>query len=1408
MSAAPLLRSSVPAFQFKMHCIFCGDVADAATELKKPRSRRREISEVLTTVFQDTVQRIIHDRDDEWSNEVKHRINAVDVRALDGRYHRQCYAKFAAKPNLYGAALSAGRPTDECHETGLCRLLAFIDENDECQYSINELVLKLSEYLPMEYPNMTRKTLKMKLEKHYGDRVVITSVPGGNSILTFLDVNSQILNDHWYKARVANVEDERQRIIETAACIIREDILKSTYDTENYENVNTMFSNAQTLVPQSLRFFIETVVMKRKRGELSNWMRKCLHIEHCIIAATRPRSFVSTLQVGLSVHLHREFASRRLIDILHALGVASSYAETKLYEASILANCEPVIAETAFVQFVFDNADFNSRTLDGLGTFHCMGGLQCVTPADDVQFAQSVPRSKSLPSASEVAHVGHIPLREYFKPNNCGLSKIEIMPVSRNEVPMTARNAENLDYLWLLGSVLEVEKRCGWSGFMECAASGLDTTFETSSTLPLPFILSPASDPSTIYTALLHAASKCRSIVEANTACFVTFDQPLYCKAADIVEASGPGGELSSVIVRLGGFHMLMSYFGSIGSIMAGSGIEELWTTVYAGNSVGQMLSGHAYARAARAHSLTQLALVVIALDDVMDDKDQTLASQIRTAYCDTLERKVRPEDATNIEGSVLSCRLQSFLKTAASRSRTAKLWLQYFEQVELIRLFIRAERLGDWELHLYCVRSMLPYFHAAGHIHYAKSAQLYLQQMLNIQARMSATEFQRFTADGFFTVRRSSKLWAGVWSDMTIEQVLMRSMKSRGGVTRGRGVTESVLSRWTQTMPACSTLSDRFDEFCGVRACTSEQHVELRDSRRCRDSRDLGKFVGWLEGRSPFCDGRIQLMSLSNGVIGDHTINCDAALEAGLSSMSRMTGQTFGKVKLKRSDKVRTLSMVSGGVKVKDEIVSINPMQLFSRIICVVKSAEELVQCLKHELAPRPPSLFSDTMMRKPNKAALCKILEERSPCLDSLPEGCSMFVLDGGHLLHRVVWHYPATYSAICNSYIRYIMNHYGLNVTVVFDGYLTTLNTKAEEHRRRAEKGTCADVVVEGNMSVNTTQAKFLANPKNKSQFISLLGAQLIEGGITVFVADADADGLIVNKAIALSNTQESASVVIVGEDTDLLVLLVSLAPRWKNILLLKPGSVRRSPKIYSSYNLQQALGDLTSSLLFTHAMSGCDTTSAPYGKGKKKAFALMDNDRELREEVAVFNYPDSSPDAIAVAGEKFLLALYGAAKGTGSLNELRYYMYHSTTAKRGLGSNFQLASLPPTSAAARQHSFRVYHQVQLWRGIHYPETQWGWRVVCGSNLFPVTTLEAAAPETLLKLIYCQCKAECVKVCRCRKAGLRCSPMCGQCRGLSCHNPSENSALMDDDILDDIEADWNDDGISYTGMEVIID
>ena len=43
----------------------------------------------------------------------------------------------------------------------------------------------------------------------------------------------------------------------------------------------------------------------------------------------------------------------------------------------------------------------------------------------------------------------------------------------------------------------------------------------------------------------------------------------------------------------------------------------------------------------------------------------------------------------------------------------------------------------------------------------------------------------------GLHVVRRSDRLWAGLSTDLVIEQVLMRSLKASGGLTRGRGFTE-----------------------------------------------------------------------------------------------------------------------------------------------------------------------------------------------------------------------------------------------------------------------------------------------------------------------------------------------------------------------------------------------------------------------------------------------------------------------------------------------------------------------------------------------------------------------------------------------------------------------------------------
>ncbi|KAK4327140.1 hypothetical protein Pmani_002369 [Petrolisthes manimaculis] len=77
--------------------------------------------------------------------------------------------------------------------------------------------------------------------------------------------------------------------------------------------------------------------------------------------------------------------------------------------------------------------------------------------------------------------------------------------------------------------------------------------------------------------------------------------------------------------------------------------------------------------------------------------------------------------------------------------------------------------------------------------------------------------------------------------------------------------------------------------------------------------------------------------------------------------------------------------------------------------------------------------------------------------------------------------------------------------------------------------------------------------------------------------------------------------------------------------------------------------------------------------------------------------VLNDPQASADDIAAAGEAFLLVLYGG-KPDGSLDKQRYSTYTRTIGKQPVHAQFDLATLPPTSAAGRQHSYHAFHQVQ--------------------------------------------------------------------------------------------------------------
>ena len=97
------------------------------------------------------------------------------------------------------------------------------------------------------------------------------------------------------------------------------------------------------------------------------------------------------------------------------------------------------------------------------------------------------------------------------------------------------------------------------------------------------------------------------------------------------------------------------------------------------------------------------------------------------------------------------------------------------------------------------------------------------------------------------FTVQ-TDEFWAGLWTDLVIEQTMMCSFKSLGGLTRGQGMDESTRNIWISTLHNRAAVEETMCQVTKTTGKNNEQHVELGQSRCMRDFEDLIKFYTWLK--------------------------------------------------------------------------------------------------------------------------------------------------------------------------------------------------------------------------------------------------------------------------------------------------------------------------------------------------------------------------------------------------------------------------------------------------------------------------------------------------------------------------------------------------------------------------------
>lgn len=1353
------LRSSAPQFDFKTNCLLCAHNVQEQTTT--PLSRRRIVHSVETLSIQYRIREACSMRKDSWGDAVLGRLASINDLVAEGAvYHKDCYRTFV-KPIDFPSP-KAEIPRDSHITEAMEEIFTYMEESTDCQFSQDEILGVITGVKPQW------RTIKAELERKYGDRILIT--PGVNRfklpVVCFRETGYKIINQAWYENRAKSEEEERLRIVAKAVEIIRQDIQSQVYSTDTYPASDDFLKIPGTL-PQSLTFFLEGLLLSKTK-RVNETKRKCAAIGNVITAILRPKSFISPLLCSLSLFLYRKYGSKHLIDVLASLGFCASYYEAQKLEISAIYYAKPDFETRAFNQFVFDNVDFNVCTIDGLNTLHAMGGIRCITPSNSLKKRGDIPRLKHMPSSHDIGELGIVPLQTFQKG-----ATLESVVVRRITVPEEMIHPQPFDALWFVAKHQDMSLP-EWKGYMTTITTG--DYSEKTRVITLPIINAPPSNYDTIYTALHYACELNQGTDKDDQSnhpkVIITFDQPLYWKAREIVAAAPLDSKISNCIVRLGGFHLLMSFLGSIGYFMAGSGLKELLCIVYAPLSVEKMLQGHAFARAIRGHFLATTAMSRIILDQTLiTEEEKSTVTEIVASFIDEPPSLNTVNENSNIKQ--LAKKFGDKLEELKDNGPTAQLWIQYFKMVYLVKEYIHAERSGDWDAHLNCVKRMIPYFHASGHFPYAKSSQLYVQDMENLSSMMTLEEYQKFVTSGYFTMRRSDRFWSGIWSDMTIETTLMRSFKSRGGITGGRGVSDSVLSKWLVGMSATHEICTSLEEFCGVLFTSSEQHKDLGEARRNRDKADIAKLSQWFIEHPPFPQTS-DIMSIASGVVGDTTITCYDAHRIGNEAMNKIVELPFSDIKLSRKDRALPLSSVCSSIKIHDEKVAVDPTLLFQRIINK-QSEDDLSEFLKYELAPFPLALFNESGMRKTTKSVLYSIFDSTVKAVE-LSEMDK--VVDGGFLLHRVIWQKNASVATICDGYITYINRHYpGLSRTVVFDGYLNSANsTKSQEQRRRYKLKRSADMNLSWNTAIPMKQEDFLSNPTNKSQLISLLQTKLQENGIKTLQATDDADVLIVKTAVELST---HSSVAVVGEDVDLAVLLIALTPPTQDIILLKPGRGKTKTVALSSQEMQQHGFE---HILFLHSFTGCDTTSATFRRSKVGFSKLYLKSDIIKEAAVIFYKPTATHSEVEEAGKMCFLKWYGAPARLNSLNEYRYQSFVRSVAN--IKPDF--STLPPTENAAKQHSRRTFHQVQLWLGNELPPQEWGWKHE-GDSLVPITTEDSPAPEILLKTIFCRCTKDCgSRKCGCRKAMLNCSVACLHCQG-NCLNGV--SVDVDDDE-DDVE------------------
>ena len=232
-------------------------------------------------------------------------------------------------------------------------------------------------------------------------------------------------------------------------------------------------------------------------------------------------------------------------------------------------------------------------------------------------------------------------------------------------------------------------------------------------------------------------------------------------------------------------------------------------------------------------------------------------------------------------------------------------------------------------------------------------------------------------------------------------------------------------------------------------------------------------------------------------------------------------------------------------------------------------------------------------------------------------------------------------------------------------------------------------------------------------------------------------------------------KDASALVFTDDTDNLRLLIHHVniSQKQNDIYIKNMTKKKESNERVCYRLHNVIDNLDpliiKFILFAHAYTVCDTTSAIYNFGKQAIFPKTGASNTLQQIVQQFFLDNISPETTGNGSICCFEELYFPGS---SLQQIRKIKYHKMVSSDR--ASIDSALLPLSPRAVYYQSLRIYHQMNVWRQLSDGDIDplsWGWKISNG-KYFPIMTDIEAGPPDVLKIIRCGCKGPCNSRCSC--------------------------------------------------------